>query len=169
MNIVTILCLLICSVDLCGSDGNGGCSAGVIGKLPTMRMLLQTLITALYVLQDMLQWVECVLNHAAVLSMKTLALALHLLWLMKLDTSKNITTLHYIQFTKYFIFSLGMQHDGTNNVCVNSRRIMASSGNGQAENFLWSSCSASYLQSFLRYHLSVYKTLYVIYVYFLSP
>ena len=44
---------------------------------------------------DVLQLVECVLNHAAVLLMKTLALAQHLLWLMRLDTckNKNITAL----------------------------------------------------------------------------
>jgi len=52
-----------------------------------------------------------------------------------------------------FIFSLAMQHDGTNNVCGDSRRIMAPSIGGQAENFLWSSCSAGYLQNFLRYNI----------------
>ena len=44
-----------------------------------------------------------------------------------------------------------MQHDGTGNTCGGSSRIMAPSVGGQAENFLWSTCSAQYLQSFLRY------------------
>lgn len=52
----------------------------------------------------MLQLVECVLNLAAVPSMRTVALALHLPWPMKLDTSKigncNTTAL----FTAYKIF-----------------------------------------------------------------
>ena len=52
-----------------------------------------------------------------------------------------------------------MQHDGANNVCGNSKRIMAPSTGGQAESFLWSSCSAEYLQTFLRYH--IYSSTYV--------
>ena len=44
-----------------------------------------------------------------------------------------------------------MQHDGTGNTCSGSSRIMAPSVGGQAENFLWSTCSAQYLQSFLKY------------------
>ena len=47
-----------------------------------------------------------------------------------------------------------MQHDGINNVCINSQRIMAPSAGGQDESFLWSSCSAGYLDSFLRWYLT---------------
>ena len=97
--------------------------------------------------------VECALSQGAVLLMKIVDLVLHLPWLTKLDTSKyNIRIIIYLDFSvhKIFIFSLGMQHDGTNNVCVNSRRIMAPSIGGQAESFFWSSCSADYLQTFLR-------------------
>ena len=49
-----------------------------------------------------------------------------------------------------------MRHDGANNACGNSQRIMAPSGGGQAESFLWSSCSAKYLRKFLRCHGSRY-------------
>ena len=42
-----------------------------------------------------------------------------------------------------------MQHDGTGNVCSNSRGIMAPPI-GEEESFFWSSCSAGYLQTFLR-------------------
>ena len=46
---------------------------------------------ALYVQpQDLLLSVECALNHAAVLLMRTLALTQRSSWPMKLDTSKNI-------------------------------------------------------------------------------
>jgi len=41
-----------------------------------------------------------------------------------------------------------MLHDGTNNVCGGSQRMMAPVANGKAENFLWSSCYAEYLQTF---------------------
>ena len=47
-----------------------------------------------------------------------------------------------------------MEHDGINNVCVNSQRIMAPSAGGQDESFLWSSCSTGYLDLFLRWHLT---------------
>ena len=102
--------------------------------------------------QDLLLLVECVLNQAVVLLMRTLALPLHLLWPMKLDISKNNNIIALLTAHKYF--SLGMQHDGTNNICSNSQRIMAPSVGGEAESFLWSSCSAEYLQTFLRYCLT---------------
>ena len=96
--------------------------------------------------------VECVLNQAVVLLMRTLALVQHLHWPMKLDTSEdsNITAIFGVQLKYIFPYSLGMQHDGTNNACGGSQRIMAPSIGGQAESFLWSSCSAGYLQTFLR-------------------
>ena len=102
-------------------------------------------------LQDMLLLVECVHNQAVVLLMRTLALALHSSWPMRLDTSENNNFSVVFRGYKIFAFSLGMQHDGANNACSNSKRIMAPSAGGQAENFLWSSCSAEYLQTFLRY------------------
>jgi len=97
--------------------------------------------------------VKCVLSQKAVLLMRTMVLALHLPWPMKLDTGKgnNITSAY--KFHKIFTFSLGMLHDGTNNVCSVSQRIMAPTAVGQAENFLWSSCSAEYLQTFLTYDI----------------
>ena len=122
-------------------------TTAVVNKCKMYNKFVHTYVC----IQDMLQWVECVLNHTAALLMKTTASVLHLLWPMKLDTSKNITTLHHSQLIKYFIFSLGMEHDGTNSLCVNSERIMAPSSGGKAESFLWSSCSVSYLRTFLRY------------------
>jgi len=82
-----------------------------------------------------------------------MVLALHLSWRMKLDTGKgnNITSAY--KFHKIFTFSLGMLHNGTNNVCGGSQRIMAPVAAGKAENFLWSSCSAEYLQTFLAYDI----------------
>ena len=99
---------------------------------------------------------ECALNQAVVLLMKTTVLAQHLRWPMKLDTSKNDN--NTVLFTTHkciLISSLGMQHDGTNNVCGNSQRIMAPSLGGREESFFWSSCSAGYLQTFLGYHLII--------------
>jgi len=72
---------------------------------------------------------------------------------MKLDTGKGNNITFAYKFHKMFTFSLGMLHDGTNNVCGGSQRMMAPVANGQAENFLWSSCSAEYLQTFLKYDI----------------
>jgi len=72
---------------------------------------------------------------------------------MKLDTGKSNNINSAYKFHKIFTFSLGMLHDGTNNVCGGSQRMMDPISNGQAENFLWSSCSAEYLQTFLTYDI----------------
>ena len=53
-------------------------------------------------------------------------------------------------YYEIFTFSLGIHHDGVSNACSNSQRMMAHLASGQAENFLWSSCSAEYLETFLR-------------------
>jgi len=97
--------------------------------------------------------VKCVLSQKAVLLIRTQVLALHLPWPTKLAIGKgnNITSAY--KFQRMFTFSLGMLHDGTNNVCGGSQRIMAPAYGGQAENFLWSSCSAEYLQTFLMYDI----------------
>ena len=70
---------------------------------------------------------------------------------MRPVTSKHQKCTTAFEITMSFCFSLGMQHDGTGNACGGSSRIMAPSVGGQAENFLWSTCSAQYLQSFLKY------------------
>ena len=44
-----------------------------------------------------------------------------------------------------------MEHDGEDNNCSGSSRIMAPSLGGQAELFLWSTCSAETLQTYIKY------------------
>eukprot|EP00794_Sanderia_malayensis_P015856 gene15856-17454_t len=46
--------------------------------------------------------------------------------------------------------NLGMQHDGTGNSCGGLKRVMSNNGASGENSYLWSTCSADYLQRFLR-------------------
>ncbi|XP_065917760.1 A disintegrin and metalloproteinase with thrombospondin motifs 4-like [Dysidea avara] len=50
--------------------------------------------------------------------------------------------------------NFGMAHDGEGNSCGGSSRLMAPSLGGQAENFLWSKCSAETLRTFINSEMS---------------
>ena len=53
-----------------------------------------------------------------------------------------------------------MAHDGEGNSCGGSSRLMAPSLGGQAENFLWSKCSAETLRTFIKYTMFINKSYY---------